>query len=421
MKPAFRPPEYAPRAALTLLISVCTAAGADRAAVSPPPAAATDEAFFQAEPNPGEALDPQGYWPRGRRFVFMGYSGKPAENLRQGFSVAGPVYGDQMPYLLQCETNGWPVVAHVGVKLDFVKGGEAARYDEDALHRDIAAQMARLAPLKSIIWWAITPEELRPWRANEMRYLELVSGWIRELDPQKRPLYLYNPNNRDAGALKTIARWVDIVAKGSYVNSTGHKNSRGWVRWSVEQEVEAARAVGGRVVLLNPALSQDPEPGEESMIRAWVRHDVYLGLCSGARGVLIWSLFPRAAVKRTYSQWLDAYAECGRELTGPRALGEVFLYGRPRSDLRVERREADGTRSAVPDTLTTAEFSLAGDRYLFVINSTPAPAAAAVSGMPARARVTDAFTDEVRPLPADGPLPLELPPWGVIALRLQKP
>jgi hypothetical protein len=37
----------------------------------------------------------------------MGYSGDPARGLANGFTVAGPVYGDQVPYLNRCFEHGW--------------------------------------------------------------------------------------------------------------------------------------------------------------------------------------------------------------------------------------------------------------------------------------------------------------------------
>ncbi len=394
-------------------------------------------AFFAVEAHPGDKLAADGYWPQGRRFVYMGYSGKPADNLQQGFTVAGPVYGNQQPYLDQCAAAGWPVVAHVSLHLNFVKGGDAAKYDEAQLRLDLAAQIARLAPMRNIVWWAVSPEELRPWKKDEMRYLQIVSDSVRALDPLKRPIYLYNPNHRDAATLKPIAPFVDILAKGAYVNSAGYQDQRGWVRWSVEQELQAIRDSGASAQpLLMPELCKDPDPAGEALIRPWVRHDVYLGLCAGAKGVLIWSLFPRKEVKRTYAQWLAAYGDCGRELTGPRHLGEVFLYGRPRQDLKVTPLQVQQSdlilagkgeeNTASPEELkrrktagspfTSAEFSLAGHRYLFVVNSTAASASFRIDDIPAGAHGEDAFTG--MPIAVKTSYDLKLPPWGVWALKL---
>jgi hypothetical protein len=110
------------------------------------------------------------------------------------------------------------------------------------------------------------PEELRPWRRDEMQYLTIVSGAIRKNDTQARPVFLYNTNHRDANSLVPIAKQVDILAKGCYVNLPGHKRDRAWVRWSVEQEIEAIRTGGrpGAIPLVMPELCKDPEPEEET-------------------------------------------------------------------------------------------------------------------------------------------------------------
>ena len=161
-------------------------------------------------------------------------------------------------------------------------------------------------------------EELRPWRGDEMQYLGIVCETIRKTDPLARPIYHYNPNHRDAASLLPIAKQVDILAKGCYVNSVGRKRDRAWVRWSVEQE---SRQFGRRAApafpLVMPELCGPGTRGGRE-IRAWVRHDVYLGLASGAKGVLIWSLFKRKEVRRTWQLWYDAYSECARELNGDR-------------------------------------------------------------------------------------------------------
>ncbi len=104
-----------------------------------------------------------------------------------------------------------------------------------------------------------------------------MTAAIPKVGPLGRPVCLYNPNNRDAGSLTPIARLVDVVGKGCYGNLSGKKRDRAWIRWSMEQAQGAISAAGSRkgsVPLLLPELCKDPEPGEESEIRAWVRHDI---------------------------------------------------------------------------------------------------------------------------------------------------
>ena len=402
---------------------------------------AARENLAAAPANPAAALPADAIYPRGRKLAFMGYSGNPGRDLTNGFTVAGPVYGNQTPYLEQCFTKGWPVMAHIGPRFSFFgKTAAQSRYNEATLRQQIETQVQALAGHKEIVWWAVVPEELRPWRPEEMKYLSIVCNTIRDTDPQRRPIYHYNPNHRNADTLLPIARQVDVLAKGCYVNHVGRKRDRAWVRWSIEQELQAIGQAGcsNAIPLLMPELCQDPAPAEDKEIRNWVRHDVYLGLCSGAKGVLIWSLYPRKEVRRTWQLWYDAYAECAKELNGEAALAQVFLFGKRRSDLQVCLVKGESTArltlggSAEPTTTssakrakreiklaawTSAEFAQGDRRWLFVINSANSPAAFAVTGWPKGSRAQNAFTDSVVCLTDATPLQLELPAYGVTAIR----
>ena len=404
----------------------------------------TNGFFTAARPAPVDeaGLDAAGIFPRGRRMAYMGYSGNPARDLTNGFTVAGPCYGDDRPYVRTCASNGWPVVAHISHGVRFTDGHpDRYRLDEPTLRAKVADEVRALAPLREIVWWAVSPEELRFWRKDEMRYLEVVCEVIRANDPLGRPVYMYNPNGRTADSLTPVAPHLDVIAKGAYANLAGKKHDRAWVGWSVDQEVEAIRRKGrpGAIALVMPELCQDPEPSEDALIHAWVRHDVYLGLVRGAKGVCLWSLFPRGGVRRIWSRWYDAYAECGRELNGPRGLARVFLFGAPPAAtltlrqtrgpeaLRVglgakmepetstpeEKREREQRLSA----WSAHEAILDGAHWLFCVSSANEPASVAVSGWPAGARAEDAFSGNPVALPPDGPLLLDLPPHGVAGLR----
>lgn len=405
--------------------------------------AVTDN-FYAPPANPGAQLSDTGIFPQGRTLAFMGYSGEPARDLTNGFTVAGPVYGNQLPYLLRCESNGWPSVAHIGLPIKFVgKTSAQSKFNEPALRQEILHQLKAFSSFKQIVWWAVKPEELRPWRADEMNYLRIVCEVIRQNDPRHRPIYLYNPNHRDAASLAPVARFVDAVGKGCYVNIVGRKRDRAWVRWSVEQELEAIKTArgGNGIPLLNPELCADPAPGEDREIRDWVRHDVYLGLASGAKGVVIWSLYPRKEVQRTWKLWYDAYAECARELNGPRRLSQVFLFGERRSDLKVKLVKGEGSTQvtlggeAEPTTTseqeraarkvhlpawTSAEFACGDSRWLFLINSANSPAEFSIGGWPKGSLAEDAFSGRLIPLAVDAPQTINLPAYGVVGIRFRK-
>jgi len=385
-----------------------------------------------------------GIYPRGRKLAFMGYSGNPSRDLTNGFTVAGPVYGNQMPYLATCFSNKWPVVAQIGPHITFNdKSPTKYKVDEPSLRREVAQQVTALAGHTNIVWWSVQPEELRPWRKDEMKYLAIVTDTIRKNDPLARPIYMYNPNNRAVDSLIPMARQLDVVGKGCYVNLAGHKRDRGWVRWSIEQETSAIRTAGrtNAIPILLPELCTDPDPSEDTEIRAWVRHDVYLGMVSGAKGGVIWSLFKRGGVHRTWQRWYDAYAECARELNGERGLAQVFLFGERRNDLKVSLDQGAATLpvtlggNAEPDTTsdkeralrtvkltawTAIELAYRQERWLFLINSGNSSAAFTITGWPAGTRAANAFDDTAFPLPSTVPLRLELPAYGVIALRFDQ-
>ena len=59
------------------------------------------------------------------------------------------------------------------------------------------------------------------------------------------------------------------------------------------------------------------------MIPKWVRHDVYLSLISGAKGIVVFSGWRRPKFP-AFDRYFEAYAECAREINGP--------LGSPRCD-----------------------------------------------------------------------------------------
>lgn len=358
--------------------------------------------FYVGPPAP-LALPAGLLYPAGRVFPFLGYSGKPERDLKNGFSAAGPVYQGEKAYLERAFVAGWPVVAHLGRELGLRRGGLSPEQSAAV----VSAEVRALAGREEIRWWALWPEELKPWDEYEMRYLAAVSSAARAADPLRRPLYHYNPGHRTAAELAEIAPFVDIMAKGAYANRMGKKLDRGWVGRQVLEELEALAAAGrpGAFALVMPELSADPEPAEDGEVAAWARHDVYAGLAAGAKGVLIWSLFPRREVRRTWWLWYDAYAACGRELAGE--LGQALLFGEPRADLRVSG----------PASVSRRELAYGSSRWLLLVQSDRMPAALTVTGFPAGSRAKNAFTGA--DLAVDGgALSLILPPHGVAALRL---
>ncbi len=411
------------------------------------------DAFFAIPVDPGAVLSADKFYPQGRRMVFAGYSGQPARDLADGFTVGGPFYGaGNEKESLEAIAAERPCLVQIGASgANHLQGIEAAaNLSDDEIRRMISDQVLRYvkaedaAKSRSVVWWCVEPEELRPWKKEEMHYLDVVADTIRKTDPHQRPVFLYNPNHRDAASLAPIAKHVDVLAKGCYVNSAGYKNERGWIRDSIEQMLKAEKiaekiAEKSGVVVVMPELCKDPEPGERQHIAAWARHDTYLGLMSGAKGVLIWSLFPRKEVKATWQTWYAAYAQAGRELNGVNGLAPVFLFGERRDDIAVSpqesrparpaRRAENGleqntTRSdeganALAYPWTKTELAYGPNRYLLIANSYPEKTEFRITGIPRGARMVSAFdgTPIDLTITEHGTL-LTLEPWEIAGLKL---
>jgi len=390
-------------------------------------------------------LAADGIWPQGQQLMWAGYSGQAARDLRNGFNVAGPQYGARNEQqLTACAEAKIPVIAHISPFPGNVNGSweVAAKLSQAEVYERVSEHVKRLTSHPTIIMWAIIPEELRPWRKDEMEYLQVVIAAIRAHDPKQRPIFLYNPNHRDTQSLAPIARHLDVIGKGCYTNLAGHQDNRAWVRWSVEQ-VAAAAAAGraGSWPIVMPELCKDPAPADRALIPTWVKHDCYLGLMSGAKGMLLWSLHPRSEVKETWKQWYDAYAGLGKELNRPDGLGKVFLFGEARDDLKVTTVEkrmpfplGKSARTALEDTTTLpregtkgmlhpwtkTEYQLGSTRYVFLANSIPEATTFQIAGLPSGGlALQDIFSGSEIELPRSGqPLELKLNPWEVRALRL---
>lgn len=346
------------------------------------------------------AVVQQSVYPQGDIFPFMGYSGIPAREKGFGYSVAGPSYGNQKPALEKAARAGLLYPYHIGMKMNFhaKKPNKPKSVCEKEIREEITRQVKAVAGNPNICWWYIGPEELRPWRKNEMDYLRITTEAIRAADPQNRPIWMYEPNHRTAESLAITGKYQDIIGKGFYCNLAGFQNSRIWIKWSMLQQTHAIELLEkkdgrNRIPLVMPELCQDPpNAADDHLIPTWARHDVYLGLMCGGKGVAIWSIFPRPAVKRTWQLWYDSYAHLANELTGSMNLGLVFIHGEktnkfpirilsgPREIPMIKGSKNDLETNTTSDkeklakaiklpALTVAEYQYQDSTYVFLCNS----------------------------------------------------
>ncbi len=288
----------------------------------------------------------------------------------------------------------------------------------------------KAAPSKRVAWWVIIPNELRFWKSYEIQYLELATKIIRENDPLKRPIYMYEPNHRTAEPMAKTGKFTDLIGKGMYTNYASSKNQRVFCRWTME-EVKGALKLLGRsenMAITHPEMFQQPEENEVPMIETWVRHDTYCSLINGAKGMLIFSARRREGFT-AFDKYLAAYLKVGRELEGPMKLSKPFLFGTPLNDLEVNIQSGPETVKGTFNkkemefpSLSFTNLALDGVRYIFIANSANEGVDAAIGGFPngTNVMVKDLFSDHPSFRATEGEFEVKLPALGVAAYKLYR-
>jgi hypothetical protein len=363
------------------------------------------QGFFAPAKYSARALPKDQIYPRGRIFPFSGFSVESSgisldQYKAAGFTMIGPQYGLHEKARADAASIQLKCIYGIGgdetgqVWFDF-KSESPPAFDPKEVARRVKEQVAAVADDPAIAWWYVQSEELRYWLDNEMLYLKTVTDAIRQADPLKRPIWMYEQNHRDAKGLTHLLKYIDVAGKGAYVNYAGQDNSRVWVRWTMEQETQAVRDShrSGELAILVPEMFEQPSAGSVSLVPAWVRHDVYLGLISGAKGIVVYSMATRNGFD-AHDVYYQAYAKAAREITGPEGLGQVFLFGEPRKDMGIE--VISGPKIVVQKDDFGAELGKAleypsiawfdavygEDHYLLAVNSANEPVKARISGLP---------------------------------------
>jgi hypothetical protein len=146
----------------------------------------------------------------------------------------------------------------------------------------------------------------------------------------------------------------------------------------------------------------------------------------------VFSLAHRAGFSQSsWEAYYNAYVQTAKELNGERALGQVFLFGEWRNDLRLTITA--GEQSVWPQlkpgfideiyaypSVTMANIAYGNKRYVFLVNSSEEPVEVRIDGFPAETiYARDAFTEQ--PLPViEGSLTLAMPGLGVVGLCLSE-
>lgn len=366
-------------------------------------------------------------FPTGNRFCFTFYSTTEDDSiyaLQKGVSAIGPYYGNQDDDLARAQLYDTKFLYKVHpecMKGQSFLDADFVMPDDTTIINDVASIVEAVKDNDHIAFWDVVPEELRHWKSLEMHYLDIVTNTIRLHDPHNRPIYMYEPNHRDASALSKTLIYQDICAKGMYVEAVGFRYNRAWCRWSMEQELEAIAAVKPQA---NPWIvlwmAWDAEIGDKDKIEKWCRHDSYMGLLLGGKGIQIWSGWRnRSGFEEDFDKYFDGYLSVANDLNGPLNLGPVFLFGETIHEVNMQvisgpqtvTVEYQGTH--VYPSVTYLSKHYEGKRYLFMVNSANQDVTASFTGLPHTKRldlfnggknqtVNGAFSIKLAPLAVGG-------------------
>jgi hypothetical protein len=381
--------------------------------------------FFRPAQDKGLSLPKDKLYPNGQLFLFSGYSPKREnfEQLKQAkFTVLGPIYKSHDKKLLDnCKAMKISCIYTIREKISKRKLSKSKWVpDWKFIENDIAAKVKELAKEKNICLWYISPEELRWWRENEYLYLQKAYNAIKKADPEKRPVWMYEPGHRNAKSLAKMAPYQDIIGKGCYTNYSGMEKNRIWVKWTVEQEIEAIKQTGGskKIPILVPEMFKDPKE-DKTKVKNYARHDVYLGLVSGAKGIVIFSLSKRRGFSM-HQKYIDAYCEIAEELMKNQNLHRYFLFGTPRDDLKIKissgPQKLELNFKKIHKTYPSVNFAniaLGNRRLLVVVNSANEKVEVKFSGFPEKIKTVNAFTSAPDSAPDKGNLKIALKPLEV--------
>ena len=379
--------------------------------------------FFRPAPDHAAKYDAAKLYPQGRIFPLGMFAGKGERDKPNGYTMLGP-YGRE-ENVADAREHGLTCTYTISLPMKF-HSKQPLKLTPAQIREKIAEQVRKAAGNPEVAWWYLKPEELRYWRKNEIEYLQVAAQAIRDTDPLKRPVWMYDPGHRAADGLAHTVRHLDICGKGMYTNYSGMRDSRIWVRWTIEQEIEAIRRANPSAVpIAVPEMFQQSPDELLPMIPRWVRHDVYLSLVAGAKGIIVFSGWARPKFP-AYQAYYDAFAACAREIGGPLGLGQVFLFGERRDDLRV--RVLDGPRHVTMTfhkqtrdypSVSFLDVAFGRARYLFVVNSANEALRMRIEGLPRTpVAVEDLFTPGSRATVAEGNFEQMLEALEVNAFRL---
>ena len=408
-------------------------------------ATVTGADFFALPEDKGKGLPADKVYPNGRIFPIMTYTGgSKADQMKQdGFSVIGPVYGKNHDIAMDyAKKFNMPAVFSiratqdgVPVNKDFFRRSKIT-FDKEKVSasiREIVTNAVKKYP--NIAFFYLTPEELRHWKTREYDYIKIALDAVHSTGV-KQPLWMYTPGHYGQGSFVKYADRLDVMGKGCYTNYSGYKKNRVWVRYSVDI-MKKATAGSKEVDLIIAVLEmfRNPPAEEISLITSWARHDFYASIIEGAKGLAIFSLAGRRGFGEAHKLYYAAYSQAAKEVTLPGGLGDIFLFGERRQDLKwsvlagnaqiklqVPHKVKDPSQAKFFNysSVGMANIAHARGRYLFMVNSDNADVTGVISGMPAGTVVKDAVSGKTVGVAENGSLKLTFKTLEVKLFKLER-
>jgi hypothetical protein len=291
------------------------------------------------------------------RLEFAGFSGKPDTDVKHGFTIAGPIYTLTDEYVKLCASQSIPVIITLKVKIDFLD--EKTNFDPSDVQAQLKVQIEKYLSFNPNIYgWYLLPEELRPWRSIEMSFLKTCSDFIKQYND--KPLFSYNPFNRDSFLLgRMVTNGLDFVARNAYVTFDVTANRAKIVDSMNDcvkcfEELATVEKKSRCLIGVYLQLAVDPlDLHDDQLIPTMVRHDMFLSVLFGAQAVLLWSLFKRASVLRTFDLQYKSYAETIQEINST----TFSLNGRDVTLAQIMLNGSEFEKELEQDTSGTRYFS----------------------------------------------------------------
>lgn len=240
-------------------------------------------------------------------------------SFRNQSGTQNPSYLTPNQFISQAASHGLSVMMQLGVLVP----------SEPDVPLPTSEDVQELAVHDNIAMWSIVPEEISwypPGPSNtNFAQLKQWADAVHANDPQERPVTHYLASNFAEVDLAPYTPFIDGIGAGAYADH-GSK-PRPWIRWRIEQEVNAIRNTGSREGVFPIAVLQmfasEGNPGETNMQAQDGYHDAYLSLVSGAKAVMIFTGGRKNEIPGLY----DRYGDFAKEINGADRYGDVFLKG----------------------------------------------------------------------------------------------